>query len=180
MAKKRSKGLPFVVKPRLAPIMERIGNEDIGIWEIERRGYLTVAEKAFTQAASIDDDSMTMLQGLSARIASETGRSRLEVFEAITGQGEEVHDWMIPYQDEISKVVMSMMMFQEKLKFVQATALIFSRIDSDWSIDQTLELNQAHVDQLAELYVDEEAKDTTAIEASLEAAEAGAVEKRGK
>ena len=56
MAKK--KGLPFVVQPRLAPVIEQVGNEESGIFEIERRGYLTVAEKAMVQQATQGDESV--------------------------------------------------------------------------------------------------------------------------
>ena len=41
--------LPFVVQPRLKAIKERIGSEDAGYIEIERRGYLTSGEKSFVQ-----------------------------------------------------------------------------------------------------------------------------------
>ena len=41
--------LPFVVEPRRKPIVERVGNEESGVIEIERRGYLTTGEKTFVQ-----------------------------------------------------------------------------------------------------------------------------------
>lgn len=173
---KKAKGLPFVVKPRLAPIVERIGNEDIGIFEIERRGYLTVAEKAFAQASSIEDDSVLAIQSITGKISRETGKSRDEVMQAIVDGM--IADFLAPYSDELGHAVAGMSLYEEKIKFVRATALIYSRIDSDWSIEQTLELHEQLVEELAELYSDEERRDTSAIQASLKASEG--VEKKGK
>jgi hypothetical protein len=51
MAKKKAVRLPFVVAPRLEPIVETVGTDESGKIEIIRRGHLTVAEKAFISAA---------------------------------------------------------------------------------------------------------------------------------
>ena len=142
----------------------------------ERRGYLTVAEKAFVQAASLDDTSVGLLAKLTQKISEGTGKGRQEVLDAIAGGAEDA--WLVPYQSEIVEVVSSMSIFQEKIMFVRATALLFSRIDGEWSIEQTLDLNEEIVAQLSELYMEEEARDTTAIEASQKASEG--VEKKGK
>ena len=71
MAKK--KGLPFVVQPRLQPIVEQVGTEESGIIEIERRGYLSVAEKAIAQQAVGGDDSVRKMYVLGGRIARDAG-----------------------------------------------------------------------------------------------------------
>lgn len=173
---KKAKGLPFVVKPRLAPIMEQIGNEDIGVFEIERRGYLTVAEKAFAQASNIDDDALINLQSLTAKISRETGKTRSEVMTAIVEDFST--DFLSAYADEIGYVAAAMSLYDEKVKFVRATALLFSRVDPEWSIEQTLELAVELVAELAQLFEDEEARDTTAIQASMDASTG--VEKKGK
>ena len=82
----RKKGLPFVVQPRLKPVIERIGSEESGVFEIERRGYLSVAEKAIAQQASGGDDSVRQLYVLAGRIARETGRQQAEVVQDLSEQ----------------------------------------------------------------------------------------------
>ena len=174
MAKK--KGLPFVVKPRLAPIKERIGTEETGIFEIERRGYLSVAEKAFAQAAQMDDDSVFKMQALAVKISTETGVDREQVIEDLTSNPGA--DYLAPYQDELSQLMMAMITLQEKIKFIQATALLFSRIDPEWTVEQTLDLPLDIVDELSILYMEEEAKDISALQAAFESEEQ--VQKKGK
>ena len=75
MARKKSK-LPFVVQPRLKPVVELIGNDITGQIEILRKGYLTVAEKAIVQGAVTNEDAMAELVVLAGGIA--TTRSLLE------------------------------------------------------------------------------------------------------
>ena len=55
----KKKGLPFVVQPKYEPILERVGTDESGIIEIERRKYLTVQEKAIVQGAMEGDTTMT-------------------------------------------------------------------------------------------------------------------------
>ena len=41
--------LPFVIQPKKNTEIIKIGDEQIGVFEIERKGYLTVAEKSFVE-----------------------------------------------------------------------------------------------------------------------------------
>ena len=73
MARKK-KGLPFIVQPRLKPIIEIVGTEESGQIEIERKGYLTVSEKAIVQASMKSDDSLATTMRVAAKIA-QAGRA---------------------------------------------------------------------------------------------------------
>jgi len=165
MARKK-KGLPFVVQPRLEPVIEQIGNEECGIIEIERRGYLTVAEKAITQGGLNGDTTVRKLYALAGRIGRETGRQQSEVSNDL--MQPERPEYLTPYDDEITECIMEMMAFQERISIIQATALIMSRIDNTWTVDQTMELNPDLVAALSTFFGEEESKTTEALEASSE------------
>ena len=73
MARKAKAKLPFLVEPKRQPIMERLGNEESGVIELPRRGYLTVAEKSFVQQGTSGDSAILAMQRLAARVAKQTG-----------------------------------------------------------------------------------------------------------
>ena len=47
--------LPFVVKPKRVFVNVKLGREEIGIIEIEKRGYLTVSEKTFVDGGGVGE-----------------------------------------------------------------------------------------------------------------------------
>ena len=161
MARKK-KGLPFVVQPRHQPILEQIGTEESGILEIERRGYVSVAEKALVQYAQEDDNSLREMYTLAGRISRESGMSVQEVISAISEQPTPA--WLNQWEDEIAAVLVQMVSYQERAAVIQATALLIGRIDSSWTIDQTMELHPDLVADLALLYLDEENRALDAFE----------------
>ena len=165
MAKK--KGLPFVVQPRLAPVLEKVGTDVSGIFEIERRGYLTVAEKAMVQQATQGDDSVRIMYALGGRIARETGKQQLQVMSDLMKQ--ERDSYLDEYSDEIMDNMLSMIAYQERVNIVQATALIICRIDSSWTVDQSMNLHPDLIADLTALYNDEDKRSTEALEAAVEA-----------
>ena len=151
--------LPFVVQPRLQPIVEVIGTEESGQIEIERRGYLTVSEKATVQNALSDETAMTELYSLAGQVARKTGKSAADALQLIlTNEAPEEFD------DQVNLVLVGMMRFQEMQKMVQATALLMSRISAKWKVEDTLELHPDLLDALAKLYEEEEAKSIEALE----------------
>ena len=162
----RKKGLPFVVQPRLEPIMDRVGTEESGIIEIQRKGYLTVAEKSITQGGLQGDTSVRKLFALSGRIARESGQEQAKVSQDIINP--ERPDYLAPYEEEISDAIMEMVAFQERSTIIQATALLMCRVDTNWTVDQTMELHPDLVADLALLYHDEEKQTTDALEAATE------------
>ncbi len=163
MAKK--KGLPFVVQPRLAPVIEQVGTEESGIFEIERRGYLTVAEKAMVQQATQGDESVRVMYALGGRIARETGKQQMKVMSDLMQQEREAY--LDAYSDEIMENMLAMISYQERVNIVQATTLIICRIDSGWTVDQSMELHPDLIAALTALYNDEDRRSTEALEAAV-------------
>ena len=76
--------IPFVVQPNLKPVKEQVGTETSGKIEIERRGYVTVSEKAFVQAATEGDDSQGRL------FVADRGNNRIQIFDQ---DGELIDIW---------------------------------------------------------------------------------------
>lgn len=152
--------LPFVVQPRLAPIKELLGSEESGKIEIERRGYLSVSEKATVQNAMSDDTAMAELYALAGKIARETGKSPQDALKGIMERDEGFEE----YENEISKILMEVMRYQEVQKIVQATALLSSRVNPKWNATDTLSLHPDLLDDLCSLYEDEERKSIEALE----------------
>ena len=158
---KKVKRLPFVVSPRLESIVEEVGSEESGKIEIERKGFLTVAEKAFSGAALAGDDSISALRRLAFRVSRETGKGPEEVMTSIS-QGA-VDDYLAPYMEEVEGVLAMMTQYQERRAIIAATTLLTYRVDSTWTIDDTLALHPDLRDDLHLLFEDEEAKNTEAL-----------------
>ncbi len=162
---KKNKGLPFVVQPRLKPIVEQIGTEESGIIEIERRGYLTVAEKAIVQQATQGDDSVRAVYALGGRIARETSKQQLDVMQDL--MQPQRPEYMAPWEDEILENLISMMAYQERVNIVQATALIICRVEEAWTVDQSMDLHPDLVTGLAVLFSEEDARSVEALQAAV-------------
>lgn len=160
MAKK--KGLPFVVKPRLKPIIERVGTEESGILEIERRGFLNVAEKAMVQQTSQTDSSITDMYALGSRIASKLRMQHMEVMKDLLR--DDRPDYLLPWEEEVLENIIAMVAAQDRLQIVKATTLIICRIDSSWTIERSMDLHPDLVLDLNNFYNDEEAKSVDALE----------------
>jgi hypothetical protein len=58
------KTLPFVVQPKRKFTKVKIGTEQAGVLEIERRGYLTVSEKAFVDGVMQGTDGIAAIVNL--------------------------------------------------------------------------------------------------------------------
>lgn len=164
MARKK-KGLPFVVQPRLKPIVERIGSEESGILEIERRGYLSVAEKAMVdQAAGEMGDQAEMIEVV-RKIARLENRSITDIFQELQ-DADTGSDLLNKYAVEVAAVSSSASIQQQKTRIVASTALIISRIDPEWGVEETMELHPDLLDGLYELFLDEDARSLEAFENS--------------
>lgn len=164
MAKK--KGLPFVVQPRLQPIVEQVGTEESGIIEIERRGYLSVAEKAIAQQAVQGDDSVRKMYALGGRIARDSGIQQLDVMQDLMKPTRPAY--MEAFEDEILEAMIEMMAYQERVDIVQATALIICRVDEGWTVEQSMDLHPDLVKLLSKLYTEEDQRSTEALEAAVQ------------
>ena len=164
MASKKRRKLPFVVEPRLEPIMERIGHDDIGVLEIKRQGYLTVAEKAFIQAANQGDGTFATVNAISHRIANKANTTPEAVLAALQ-VGDIDPSLFSDCEDDLAEIIQLMTLYNEKVSLVQATAMITYRLNPHWTMDDTLEEHPSIVAQLAELCRDEEAKNTDVLAA---------------
>lgn len=159
---RKTRTLPFVVQPRLAPVVETIGNEYSGEIEIERRGYLSVAEKAWIQAFDDTDDSQGQLFAVAAHIGSELSMDPREVFELIqVSNGQDSR--LAPYSGELLEVIKKVNFSEERKAFVMATCMINSRVDPKWQVEDTMTLHPDLVEGLSALYKDEERKSIDAL-----------------
>lgn len=164
--------LPFVVQPRLKPVMEQIGSENSGIIEIERRGYLSVAEKAWLQSFESEDGTQGKLHRLAIKVGGELNMDPKEALDLIsTSQLQD--ERLIPFHAELMAVLNEMAAFQSRRRLISATCLLVNRVDSAWDVDDTMELHGDIIDALDELYNEEDARSVAALEAAL-AAEADA------
>jgi len=162
MTKKKVK-LPFVVAPRRKPILETIGSEESGQFKIERKGYLTVAEKTFIQQASASDETIGRLNRLAGRIARDKGIQPQEVISAL-GSGDFAAVFLEGYEADIDDIVTAMSTLEERRKIVAASCLLYFRISQDWAIEDTLDLHPDVIDALYKLFTEEDIKSLEAFE----------------
>ena len=156
MARKK-KGLPFVVQPRLQPIMERIGTEESGIIEIKRQGYLSVAEKTMVERATADMSDSADLFETVRTIAVAEGRSVSEVFDELQ-QAQSDSPLLEKYAMQIATASSTAQNQQRKIQIVAATALLLCRIDSEWTVEQSMDLHPDLLEGLHQLYLEEDAR----------------------
>ena len=167
MAKK--KGLPFIVRPRLQPVIERVGTEESGIFEIERRGYLSVAEKAMVQQATQSDSSITDMYALGSRIAVKLKMQQMEVMKDLLKENRP--EYLSPWEEEILQNILAMLSAQERTQIIKVTTLIICRINSDWKIEESMDLHPDLVTDICNLYNEEEARSVEALELAAEKSE---------
>lgn len=158
--------LPFVVQPRRKPIIERIGTEESGIIEIERRGYLTTGEKAFVQQVQQFDNSATEIVATSRRIARKHSlsldRAYTIVLAIISGSKEEEKDRELidaieeEFNEDLSSVVKSLASSQVRESLVFAACMIQYRVNTEFKIEDISSIHPDIVEGLAALYRDEE------------------------
>ena len=144
--------LPFVVQPNKKPVLKKIGTAESGQIEIEARGYVTVGEKAMVDQ-SVQSVAVIAFQSTLIGIAQVEGKTPEEVYEdfSTTPAPEYLEAWT----EELQEAVNALSIESAKRNIVQATALLVSRVDSEWTIQDTMELHGDLVAGLSELYVKE-------------------------
>ena len=162
MAKKKFT-LPFVIAPRREPITETIGTEDSGKIEIQRKGYLTVAEKSFMQQATAGDETVTRIHRLAGRISREKGVQVEEVIKELS-TGNLASELLVGYEEEVDDLIIIMSAFEERRRAVASTCLIYFRISEEWTIERTMELHPDLILDLYALFLEEDARSTEAFE----------------
>lgn len=153
--------LPFVVQPRLKPIIETIGDENIGTIQIERRGYLSAGEKNFLAAQFNSEDVTRKTLSLVRKIASKLKVSQEDAYEelqyALTGDSANP---LIEknFSNDISELGAAIVDSNTRRQLVTAYCMIIYRVDSDVEFHDFLELHTDIVEGLAKLYDEEDAK----------------------
>jgi hypothetical protein len=159
---RKKKGLPFVVQPKYSPVVERIGTEESGIIEVERRGYLTVQEKAIMQGAMEGDTTLTDLFMLCREIAQKEGLEAEQVFNDMTAASQP--EYFEKYAQQISASMTKLGDYNQRQRMVAATALLMTRLDSEWDASDTVALHPDLIDALYQLFNEEDKKSTEALE----------------
>jgi hypothetical protein len=155
--------LPFVVAPRQKPVKVRIGTEESGIIEIERKGYLTAGEKSFMQANGNSDKILRSLMDLSRKIASDKKIALEESYELVSSaiQGDTSKDatalWK-KYEEELSEVTSNMIKQSQSSVLLKCFCLLLYRISDEFEFSQVLELHEDIITGLADLYDKEDQK----------------------
>jgi hypothetical protein len=170
--------IPFVVQPNLKPVKEQVGTETSGKIEIERRGYVTVSEKAFVQAATEGDDSQGRLYALVAKIASETGHTSQQVLDDVSGGQPPAY--VDPYLEDFVNCMAGMERFQTQVSIMAATALLTSRVNSKITVEQVMDLHPELIEELHKFYNEEESGSLQRLSDSSEEKEAEDGEEAGK
>lgn len=156
--------LPFTVQPRRKPAKVTIGNEDVGMFEIERRGYLSVGEKAAFQQVVTQQEGTDVLRKLIVAISEQEGIKVEKAHELLVKLLQQKK--MTAKEEEIlakfnAEILHMLQVFQRDTihsNMVMATVLMVLRVDSDWTFEDTANLDSVIIEQLAELYNAEDAK----------------------
>lgn len=175
---RKNKGLPFVVQPRLKPITERLGSEVSGVIEIERRGYLTVAEKAIVQNAMGESSYLTEAYMIAKSIGAKEGIAAQRVFDDLSK--EDQPEYMDKYRSELSQVMAAMIAHEEKLRLVAASTLIMTRVEPEWDPSDTVGLHPDLQAALYQLYNEEDKKSIEALEEAANSVDKGQDGAEGK
>lgn len=180
------RNLPFVVEPRRKPELIRVGNEDIGIFEIERRGYLTVTEKAGFQQVVTNKEGSRVLRDLVKLIAEDqkmsadkAGELVSKVIQAqkLSAKEEKI---MEGYTLQLLDVLEVFRRETVHTQMIMATILLISRVDPSWAFEDTAGLDISVIEQLAELFQAEDAKSLEKLSFTEEKAVSPATEEPGK
>lgn len=165
--------LPFIVEPRLKSVIDRLGNEEIGIIEIERKGYLTVQERNFVQQIQRSDQGAGHVIKLSRSIASKYGISLERSYNVAMGclgasmdedQDQEYKEKAeVEFADEINITIQNLGAMQSQSEMVEALCMIINRINSDFNPNDLKEIHPDLVAELSNLYKDELNKSTDRI-----------------
>jgi hypothetical protein len=159
--------LPFVVQPRRQPILERIGSEESGQIEVERRGYLTAGEKAFVQQVQQSDNGTTEIVTVSRRVARKHGLGMDKAYNlvlAIISNSSTKDDDELAgkveeeFAEDLTNVIKGLSASQVREELVMAACLLRYRVDTEYEISEIAKIHPDLITDLAKLYRDEEAR----------------------
>jgi len=157
--------LPFVVQPKKNIEIVKVGNDEVGVFEIERKGYLSVAEKSFVENVTQGSDGVSLLVRLANKIGSDLKTTPEKAYTAITevmsGQTNNKLASKISsdYSEEIAIVTSKMAESMQRRQIAAATILLQTRVNHEWTIQDTLDLDPVILEQLNSLYEREEQRE---------------------
>ena len=170
--------LPFVVQPKKNTETVKVGNDEAGIFEIKRKGYLTVAEKSFVENVTQGSDGVSNLVRLANRMSVQYKVTPEKAYAAITDAmsgktGSELAEKITQdYGEELALATSRMAESIQRRQIAAATILIQTRVNHEWSIEDTLELDPVIVEELTLLYDREEQREAVKTETSIDEAKA--------
>lgn len=168
--------LPFVVQPKKNTEKVKVGNEEVGVFEIERKGYLSVAEKSFVDNVTQGSDGIATLVRLANRVSKEKKIAAEKAYAAITDViGGNVNSELTTaiatdYEDELAYATSRMAESMQRRQIAAATILIQTRVNHEWTIEDTLNLDPFLVEELGSLYEREEQREPVKQKSSVEEA----------
>lgn len=168
--------LPFVVAPKSITKLVRLGNEEIGVVEIEQRGFLSVGEKSFVDTIIQGSDGMTGIVKLAQKIGREKKLEVETVFNGIvqsfTGENNLLgEDILRQYGEQISELGAQMLESVQRKALACTTVLIQYRINSEWTIEDTMELHPDLLQEFVELYDKEDRRESPEAEVETDASD---------
>lgn len=158
--------LPFVVQPRRKPILERVGSEESGVIEVERRGYLTAGEKAFVQQVQQFDNGTTEIVTVSRRVARKYSLGMDKAYNLVlaiisngTAEDTELASQVEEeFAEELTNVLKSLSAGQVREELIMSACLLKYRVDADFDIGVISSIHPDLISGLAKLYREEEAR----------------------
>ena len=157
--------LPFVVQPKKNTEKIKVGNEEVGVFEIERKGYLSVAEKSFVENVTQGSDGVSSLVRLANKIASEYKIAPEKAYTAITDAMSGKNNSKLvtritqEYEEELAYATSRMAESMQRRSIAAATILLQTRVNHEWTLEDTLQLDPQILEQLIELYDREEQRE---------------------
>ena len=157
--------LPFVVQPKKNTEKVKVGNDEVGVFEIERKGYLSVAEKSFVENVTQGSDGVSTLVRLANQVAKEfkipPEKAYVAITDAISGKlttklANSISD---KYANELAFATSRMAESMQRRQIAAATVLIQTRVNHEWTIEDTLDLDPVIVEELGNLYDREEQRE---------------------
>jgi hypothetical protein len=158
--------LPFVVQPRRKPIAEKIGTEESGIIEVERRGYLTTGEKAFVQQVQQFDNGTSEIITVSRQVARKYSLGMDKAYNLVlaiisgTNCNKEDEGFIAVIEEDFAEnltaVVRSLSAGQTREELIMAACLLRYRVDPEFEISEINKVHPDIINGLAALYRDEE------------------------
>ena len=146
--------LPFVVQPKAKFAEVTLGTEESGQIKVEQRNYVTVGEKALTQEAMKGSRAITDLYAFVRDVAEDSGKAPEQVLADLSAFP--TPEYLLVWADDAAAHLEAVNLESSRRRLIHATAILVSRVDREWSINDTMELHSDLVDALADFYVEEE------------------------